>query len=136
MTKTVRRSQPATLVAVLAALFAAAWQAPPARAAEAPSAAEASPGIYRVVAEDENYRVLEVTWQPGQRDAWHSHPASTTYRVTSCQLRAYLPDGTERDIAVEAGSGAARSKPVANHSLENRGTGICRVVITEIKNAK
>ncbi len=28
----------------------------------------ASPEIYKVIAENEQYRVIEVTWKPGQRD--------------------------------------------------------------------
>jgi hypothetical protein len=113
----------------LSAMASLAW------AENAPSAAEASPEIYKVVAEDENMRVLEATWQPGQKDAWHSHPPMTAYRVTDCEIRAFLSDGTQREVTRKAGSASARSRVVAKHSVQNRGTGVCRMIITEIKQA-
>jgi hypothetical protein len=133
MAKTIICSHRITLICAAAAVLGMVALAPLARAETVPSATEASPDIYRVVAEDENYRVIEVTWQPGQRDGWHSHPPSTTYRVTTCELRAFLADGTVREVTREAGSGAARSKPVKKHSIQNRGSEVCRVIITEIK---
>ena len=40
-----------------------------------PHSLVASPDIYKVIAENAQYRVIEVNWQPGQRDVMHSHPA-------------------------------------------------------------
>ncbi|MBK5206666.1 MAG: hypothetical protein JJD98_15045 [Polaromonas sp.] len=44
-----------------------------------PHSLVASPDIYKVIAENEQYRVIEVTWKAGQRDKMHSHPASAVY---------------------------------------------------------
>jgi len=45
----------------------------------APLSFQASPDVYKVIADGEHYRIIQATWQPGQRDAWHSHPEKGTY---------------------------------------------------------
>ena len=40
----------------------------------------ASPDIYKAIAENDKYRVIEVKWKPGQKDQAHSH---RTPRATS-----------------------------------------------------
>ena len=42
----------------------------------APRGSEASPDVYKVLAENDQWRVLEATWQPGQEDNMHSHPGN------------------------------------------------------------
>ena len=60
----------------------------------APPANVASPDVYKVLAENDQFRVLEATWQPGQEDNYHSHPADrvSLYR-TDCTLRLTSIDG-------------------------------------------
>ena len=55
--------------------------------AQVPRSFEASPDIYKIVAQDDQYLTIEVMWKPGQRDQFHSHPKSLSYRVTDCNLR-------------------------------------------------
>ena len=92
----------------------------------------ASPDVYKVSAEDDQHRIVEGTWKPGQRDAFHSHPAMLYYWVTPCSLRAYTPDGATRDFSVVAGQAGAQP-PVASHALENVSTSECRIVMFESK---
>ena len=54
----------------------------------------AAPDVYKVRAESNRYRLVEGVGKPGQRDAFHSHPAFLYYWVTPCSLRFYMPDGT------------------------------------------
>ena len=75
----------------------------------------AAPDVYRVRAENDQYRIVEGIWKPGQRDAFHSHPAMLYYWVTPCSIRWYLPDGTTRDITVAEGQ-AAMQAPVASQA--------------------
>lgn len=73
------RRRPATR-AQLFALFALAVLASGSALAQGlPRSFEASPDIYKVIAEDTRYRIIAVTWKPGQRDQLHSHPASAVY---------------------------------------------------------
>ena len=61
----------------------------------------ASPGVYKVVAENDQYRIVEGTWKPGQRDQIHSHPAMLWYWTTDCSIRFHQPDGMSRPLAAD-----------------------------------
>lgn len=92
----------------------------------------ASPDVYKVIAENDQYRVIAVTWQPGQRDVWHSHPAAAVYNLTDCKMRNHSPDGKSREG--ESKAGAARvNPPVLSHSLENIGPTECKLIMFEPK---
>lgn len=103
------------------------------RAQEMPGAVEAAPEIYKVLAENDMMRVILGVWPPGGRDDWHGHPPSSVYYVTNCQVRAFFPDGSQRDLTRIAGKGRARNKPVKSHSIQNIGSSECRILMTEIK---
>lgn len=94
----------------------------------------AAPDVYKVVAQDPNakYVMVEGVWKPGQRDAFHSHPAMFYYWVTPCSVRFYLPDGSARTVNVLAGQ-AGFQMPVPSHSVENISPAECRVVLFESK---
>jgi quercetin dioxygenase-like cupin family protein len=93
----------------------------------------ASPDVYKLISENEHFRVITATWKPGQRDKWHSHAGPLTgYRLTDCKLRAYTPDGKFKDR--EAKRGEVLYNPViASHSVENIGLTDCQVLIVEKK---
>ena len=54
-------------------LCAALVAAPFALAEDAPPSYIAFPDVYKLVQENEHFRVIEATWQPGQKDVMHSH---------------------------------------------------------------
>src|SRR5512142_1873140 len=79
-------------------------------AEEPPRSLVASPDIYKVIGENEQYRIIEATWKPGQRDKLHSHGATVaTYWLTDCHTRNYLPDGKTTENQRKAGSAAIRT---------------------------
>jgi hypothetical protein len=93
----------------------------------------ASPEVYRVIAENDQYRMILATWKPGQRDAWHSHgPTVGNYFLTDCHLRAHTPDGKSVENQRSAGF-ASVSGRVASHSVENIGSSECKVILFEPK---
>ena len=94
---------------------------------------KADPAVYKVIAENEHFRVIISTWKPGQRDAMHSHEGPLVgYRLTDCNLKVYTPDGKAK--AREAKAGEALFNPViAAHSVENVGSSECQLVIVEKK---
>lgn len=101
--------------------------------AQVPHSLVASPDIYKVIAEDARYRVIEVTWAPGQRDVQHSHPASAVYYPMDCTLRQFGGDGTvlgQRDIPAGA---ALVQGPVPSHAIQNAGTKTCKLIMFEPK---
>lgn len=102
----------------------------PAQAQEVPRSFAASPDIYKVIAQNEQYKVIAVTWKPGQKDVVHSHPASAVYYLTDCTLRVHAQDGTFRDAQPKAGSAVVQA-PIPGHVLENTGSSDCRLIMFE-----
>lgn len=96
-----------------------------------PRSYAASPEVYRVLAQNATQQVIAVTWQPGQRDVPHGHPAAAMYALTDCRLRMYGPDGSAlRDVSFQAGY-AAVQEPIAAHAVENIGAAECRLIMFE-----
>jgi len=104
-------------------------------AANAPTAPEASPEVYKIIAENKQWRVIEATWQPGQEDKLHSHTADRVSLFgTDCDLRLTNADGTFKDVHPKAGKAKARTgKPVASHNAKNIGDKVCVIRIVELK---
>lgn len=93
----------------------------------------ASPEVYKVIAEDDKFLVIEATWKPGQKDRWHSHPTTNIqYHVTDCTMRLYTPDGKSRDAIPKAGTSRIASR-VESHYAENVGNTECKIVFVEPK---
>lgn len=103
-------------------------------AQEAPPAHIASPEIYKVLFETDLMRVVLATWQPGQRDAWHSHPPTSIFYITDCHARVYFFDGGQNELFRKAGIGRARDEGVISHSFQNIGDSVCQMLFTELKN--
>lgn len=102
-------------------------------AQDAPPSYKASPAVYKLIGEDENFRVILATWQPGQRDQWHSHLPAAVYSLTGCGgQRLYAPDGkyVERKSAIGQ---VTLNKAIASHSFENRSSRECQALIVERK---
>lgn len=114
----------AAIAVLLGSHFAGAEDAPPSYVA--------SPDVYKLLKENEHFRIIEATWKPGQRDNFHSHWANAVYRFTDCTARIYLPDGKFVDSNSKAGSTVLQNS-IPSHSFENRGTAECRMLIVEAK---
>ena len=93
---------------------------------------KASPEVYKLLGENEQFRVILQTSKPGQRDAWHSHSALAAYRLSDCTSRLHLPNGKYTDTSRKRGE-VALLPAVASHSFENIGKTNCEAVIVERK---
>jgi len=102
-------------------------------AQNAPPSYQANPDVYKVIFEDQNFRVIAATWPKGLHDKAHSHPVpSVIYFLTDCSIRLYTPDGKTNDINSKAGtSNAAPITP--SHTAENIGPAECRALLVERK---
>jgi len=102
-------------------------------AQSAPPTYQADPDVYKVIFEDQNFRVIAATWKKGVHDKSHSHPVpSVAYSLTDCMSRIYEPDGKTREVNNKAG--AAHAVPIIqSHSAENIGPADCSVVFVERK---
>ena len=90
-------------------------------AQSAPPTYQADPSVYKVIFEDQNFRVIEATWKKGENDKSHSHPApSIVYALTDCAIRLHDPDGKTHDVNNKAG--VAGTVPMTqSHTAENIG---------------
>lgn len=123
-------SKPVTQVCALAALSLGLVAPAPAQTPQLPRSFVASPDIYQVLAQNEQFKLIAVTWRPGQRDVLHAHPANAVYYLTDCSLRVHAQDGSFRDVQPRAGTGIVQA-PIPGHVLENIGAAECRLVMFE-----
>ncbi len=102
-------------------------------AQSAPPSYQADPSVYKVIFEDQNFRVIEATWKKGENDKSHSHPVpSIVYALTDCAIRLHDPDGKTHDVNNKAG--VAGTVPMTqSHTAENIGPGECRILLVERK---
>src|SRR5580704_596087 len=102
-------------------------------AQDAPPTFQGDPSVYKVIFEDQNFRVIEATWPKGVHDKPHSHPVpSVIYALDDCKIRVYAPDGKTRDIPNKAGT--AMAVPMtSSHTAENIGESDCRAIFVERK---
>jgi len=93
----------------------------------------ASPDVYKVIAENDEMRVILATWPPGAKDKMHSHPKPfAIYRLNDCDNKITKADGTFKVNHLKAGT-AVIKKPVKAHTLENIGTTECKNLLVELK---
>jgi quercetin dioxygenase-like cupin family protein len=104
-----------------------------AKAQNAPPTYQADPDVYKVIFEDQNFRVITATYKPGVTDKPHSHPvAGVSYTITDCALKLTSADGKTTNLNPKAG--ASNAVPItASHTVQNIGSTECRVVLVERK---
>jgi hypothetical protein len=94
---------------------------------------EADPSVYKVIFEDQNFRVISATWKKGMTDKQHSHPvAFVTYALDDCTVKVHNADGTTREF--KAKTGDARTGPITTaHAAENVTDADCHGLLIERK---
>jgi len=131
----------ATALVATASAAALAQNAPATPPANAPSAAapssppsyQADPSVYKVIFENDQFRVISAAWKAGQTDKPHSHPVpAVIYFVSNCTLKLVNPDGTTRDVNNKAGQSMAVPM-TASHTAHNVGHSACHAVFVELK---
>jgi quercetin dioxygenase-like cupin family protein len=91
-----------------------------------------SPGIFKLLLENEHVRVVQYSLQPGEKDGWHTHPAKSSYVVSGGKLKVHLKNG-EIILADEKEGTASWMDYVGEHFVENIGNTAVTIVFTEIK---
>jgi quercetin dioxygenase-like cupin family protein len=96
--------------------------------------AKVAPKNTKVLVDNDQVRVMEVTLRPGDRLPMHSHPANVVYFVTGGKTKTTLADGKVTETEHKAGE-AMWSEPVT-HSNENSGNSAAKALVVELKAAK
>jgi hypothetical protein len=105
-----------------------------ARAEDGKPTFEGAPDTYKVIFEDQNFRVIEAVWKAGTTDKPHTHPLpSVIYNVTGCTLKLHNADGKVVEATSKPGTANAVPIITKTHSAENPGSTDCRAIIVERK---
>ncbi|MEE8328603.1 MAG: hypothetical protein V3R54_01585 [Thermodesulfovibrionia bacterium] len=97
-----------------------------------PDAVMVSPDIYRVMAENEKIRVLELTLEPGAKDEPHGHPGSVFYVIRDSTGKIFTEGEEPKLLRLKAGN-AWFQEPVNQSRLENTGETSIHMILFEIK---
>ena len=92
----------------------------------------ASPDIYTLLLENEHIRILEYLIEPGEREAWHTHPPKAIYVASGGKLRITTEDGNSFVVDENTGD-TAWMNAVGRHFGENIGSTPIRIVLVEVK---
>ncbi len=94
---------------------------------------KADPDTYKIIFEDNNYRVIEANHKKGVHDKVHSHPVPfVVVNLTDCKNRIYGADGKTVDRVAKAGT-VQVNPAVPSHSAENIGDADCKQIFVEKK---
>ena len=85
----------------------------------------------KVILDNENVRVIEVEFTPGQVATWHSHPAHVVYIIAGGKLEMTVK-GKKAQVNVLK-TGNASYNPAITHMVKNVGTTTVKLILTEIK---
>ena len=106
-----------------------------AMAQNVPPSYEGDPDVYKVIFEDQNFRVIDQVRKKGVHDKLHSHPVpSIVYHLTDCTSLLYGPDGKPTPSPTNGKAGTAFAVPIIpTHSAENIGPEDCHQIFVERK---
>ncbi len=99
--------------------------------AAAQDAVKADPKHYKVLFENDQVRVLHITYGPHEKSVMHAHPTSVAVFLTDAQSRFTMPDGTTQDRPVKAKS--TQWDPGGMHLPENTGDKPFELILVEMK---
>ena len=96
---------------------------------------EVSSDIYKVVLDNDEVKVLEAIFPPGQGDNMHEHAVITYYGISGGKLQSTLPDGTQNEMDVPDGF-VGHGNSIVRHQMKNIGNDTVKVIIVEHKKLK
>jgi len=89
------------------------------------------PKHYKAELENEQVRVLRITYGPREKSVMHGHPAAVAVCLTDAHVRFTRPDGTSEERRVKAGQ--VLSTPAEEHLPENLGDRPFEILLVELK---
>jgi mannose-6-phosphate isomerase-like protein (cupin superfamily) len=96
----------------------------------------AAPQHHKVLLENDEVRVLEVTVEPGMREPLHVHRYPAVMIIeTSPHMVEHLQDGSSRDLGVRP-PGARWFPVVQGHAMENVGSIPLHAIRVELKKSQ
>lgn len=111
-------------------LIAAVWvlSAIPAHAQDP---VKVDPKHYKIEFENDQVRVLRISYGPGEKSVMHEHPASVAVFLTDGHVRFTQPDGKSQESSPKAGT--ALWNAAGKHRPENVGDKPFELILVELK---
>lgn len=97
----------------------------------AQDAVKVDPKHYKVELENDQVRVLRITYGPHEKSVMHAHPDSMAIFLTDGHGKFTLPDGKTVDAPFKAGS--TMWSPAGQHLPENVGDQPFELILVELK---
>jgi beta-alanine degradation protein BauB len=95
---------------------------------------KAASNVYKkVLLENEQVRVLQVEFAPGEVAAWHQHPNHVIYALTDGKLE--ITDKGKPANVLDIKAGDTMYLAAVTHTAKNVGTTPLKLVVTELKPA-
>ena len=89
------------------------------------------PNHYKVEFENDQVRVLRVSYGPREKSVMHDHPMSVGVHLTDIWGKFTFPDGKTEEISGMAGE--ARLSPAGSHLPENVSDKPLELILVELK---
>ena len=86
---------------------------------------------YKVVAENDQVRVLRITYGPHEKSSMHEHPAGVVTFLTDSKMKFTFPDGKTADSPGKPGD--VLLTPAGKHLPENMGDKPFEAILVELK---
>jgi quercetin dioxygenase-like cupin family protein len=116
-----------TVSIVAAAVLGAAFVVP--AMAQDPTKVDAK--HYKVEFENDQVRILRVTYGTKEKSSMHEHPDAVAVFLTEGKVKFTMPDGKTRDAVVKPGM--TQFTPAGKHLPENMGDKPFEVILVELK---
>ena len=98
----------------------------------AQDAVKVDPKHYKVEFENDQVRVLRITYGPKEKSVMHEHPNAVAIFLTEINGKFTFPDGTTQDNKSQAGM--TLWTPAGKHLPENVGDKPFELILVEMKN--
>jgi quercetin dioxygenase-like cupin family protein len=92
---------------------------------------QVDPDHYKVVFENDEVRVLRITYGPGEKSVMHYHPDGVAVFLNDQKVRFTMPDGSTQEV--ESKAGEAAWIPGGDHNPENLTDKSLEVILVEMK---
>ena len=89
------------------------------------------PDHYKVVFENDDVRVVRITYGAGEKSVMHYHPDGVAVFLTDQKVEFTMPDGSTQEV--ESKAGEAGWIPGGDHLPKNLGGGKLEVILVELK---
>ena len=99
--------------------------------AMAQDAAKVDAKHYKVEFENNQVRILRITYGPKEKSVMHAHPGSVAVFLTDGNVKFTLPEGKTQDAAVKAGT--SQWAPAGKHLPENMSDKPLELILVELK---